>query len=148
MGNMTARGRWVKRLGLLAVAVSIGIVCWILRPPTLPGTLGVVSSRVRVGLHQDEVIALIRASGTDNVDCFFTRGETRDGRPFLGLFGGAFDKVPAASDIAWGELEIDDNRGRELFIDIGPGGVVSGVRLTSPVRLERWRHAIWHRVGR
>jgi hypothetical protein len=99
-------------------------------------------------MHQDEAVALIRANGTDNVDCFFSRGATRDGRSFLGLFSSAFDKLPPADEIAWGELEIDDNQGRGLFIDIGPGGVVSGVRLDSPKTLERWRWAIWHRIGR
>ena len=99
-------------------------------------------------MSQDEVVSLIRSSGTDNVDCFYSRGETRDGHHFLCLFSHAFDKLPPPLDIAWGELEIDDDEGRDLVITLGLGGTVTGARLNSSRRLEEWRYVIWYRVGR
>ncbi len=146
MSAGTTKRRWAWCGVLLATALLAG-GCWVLRPPTLPGSLGTVASRVRVGMHQDEVVSLIRGSGTDNVDCFYSRGETRDGRPFLCLFDHAFDKLPPPVDIAWGELEIDDDQGRDLVVTLGPGGTVTGTRLRSSIGLEEWRYVIWHRRG-
>ncbi len=82
-------------------------------------------------MHLDEATKLIRDDGTDNVDCFCCRGETRDERPFLCLFEHTFDKLPPAGDIPWSELEIDDDQGHDLVITLGPGGTVTGVRPRS-----------------
>jgi hypothetical protein len=99
-------------------------------------------------MSQAEAVRLIQASGSDNVDTFYTRGESRDGRPFSGAFGSAFGTLPPADQVAWGELEVGDEQGRELIIALGPGGAVAGIHLRSPQSSEGWRYALWRWVSR
>jgi hypothetical protein len=131
---------WAFAAGLLLAA--LGVIWFALRPDPLPGALGEVFVRLRVGMSQSEAVALIQDFGTANVDCYYYRGLTRDGRPFSGCC--QFDGLPSAQVVAQGELEVYDDDGRELVIALGTGGIVSGIRLRSP----HWREEFWHALPR
>ena len=88
-GTLPLYDRGLLPGGLLAIKAH--------RPPGHSRGLGVP---VRVGMGRDEVVALIRASGSDNVDSFRCSGVDRGGRPFLGSFGGAFDKLPLVGHLS------------------------------------------------
>jgi hypothetical protein len=90
-------------------------------------------------MSQDEALASIQGCGTDDLDTYYFNGVTLDGRPFSGCCD--LEKLPSANQVARGELEVDDEHGRELVVTLGPGGVVSDVRLHSPHRWEEWYHA-------
>jgi hypothetical protein len=96
-------------------------------------------------MRQGEAVALIDACGSDNVDTFYYSGVTHDGKPFSGMCH--FDDLPPANEVAQGELELCDEDGRELLIALGPGGVVSGIRLRSPYPLEEFSHSLSSWLG-
>jgi len=131
------RWYWALAAGLLLMA-AFGILL-LLRPAAISGVVGAASARIRVGMSQDEAVAMIQGSGTDGLDTYYFRGATRDGRRFSGCCG--FEGLPPAAQVAWGALEVDDEYGRELVVTLGPGGVVSDVRVRSPHWWEKCYHA-------
>lgn len=146
MRRTALKRQWVALILILVLTAGVG---WLGgRRVPLPGALGRVAAGVRVGMPQAEVVALIQSSGSDNLDTYYVRGATRDGRPFSCCCGVGFDRLPTAEAVAWGELELDDEQGRELVITLGPGGVVSSVRLHSPRRLEPSFSALWRWLDR
>jgi hypothetical protein len=110
-----------------------------------------MAGRLRVGMSQEEAVALLRAyyfpRESDDLTRIYSSGETRDGREFFGCCGTALNNLPPADQVARGELVIDEDLAGELFITLGPGGVVSGFRLKLVSIREEWRYAFARATG-
>jgi hypothetical protein len=101
--------------------------------------------RVRLGMTQDEAVAAIEGCKTINLDTYYYRGATKSGAAFSGACN---LRLPPAANVAWGELEVCDEYDNTLFVDLGPDGVVSGVRVDTPCSLEDWRFSLRRWAGR
>lgn len=147
MSGTTWKQRWCRRGALLVLTFTV--VCVLgARQPELPGSLGVMATEVRVGMSQDEAAAAIRSAyfGRErrwDSPRIYANGRTHDGREFGSYFDWAFKELPPADQIAWAELDVDDDWGRDLIITLGPGGVVSGIRLKSFSIWEEGRYALY-----
>ncbi len=143
MSEIARKRKWVKRVALLLLAAAVMCTLGSQRP-RLPGSLGVIAAQVRVGMSQDEAIALIRTSYQErpkyDIPRLYADGRTHDERSFGRYFDWAFDDFPPADQVAWAELDIDDDNGRDLIVTFGPGGVVTSVRLKSDSAWEEWRY--------
>lgn len=143
MSASARKRRWATALVAL---IAVGVLAS--RRPALPGSLGVMAAEVRVGMSRDEAIAVIRTAyaGRDREwdnPRLYTDGRTRDGQPFGRYFDWDFAAFPPANEVEWAELDIDDDRARDLLITFGPGGRVSDVRLKSCEGGEELRFALW-----
>ena len=112
----------------------------------LPGSLGVMAAELRVGMSRDQAIATIRAAydGRDREwdgPLLYTYGRTHDELSFGKHCDWEFSDFAPADQIAWAELDIDDDDGRDLIVTFGPNGVVSGIRLESTSTWEKLRFA-------
>ncbi|WP_171473734.1 hypothetical protein [Frigoriglobus tundricola] len=129
----------------LAMIAAVGILGS--RRPELPGSLGVVCAELRVGMSQEEAVARIRAAylsrerGWDNPR-LYADGRTHDGRKFGHYFDWDFTDFPPADQVAWAEVDFDDDDSRDLIVTFGPGGVVSGIHFRSDSIWEEWRFAL------
>lgn len=147
MSGTTRKRLWVRLAIFLVPAFTI-VCVFGARQPELPGSLGVIATEVRVGMSQDEAAAVIRSayfgreSRWDNPR-IYANGRTHDGREFRSYFDWGFKEMPPADQIAWAELDVDDDRCRDLIITLGPGGVVSGIRLKSSSIWEEGRYALY-----
>jgi hypothetical protein len=114
--------------------------------PKLPGSLGTVATQVRIGMSRDELATVIRDSQAArkeyDLSRLYTRGVTRDGRSFGRYCDWSLSDVPSADQIAWAEFDVDDDWGRDLIITLGPGGVVTDLRLESDSIWEELRYAL------
>ncbi len=132
---------WPAIAGALLAATAM----WLLVPREIDlSTVMAAAVRVRPGMTQDEAVAEIEQCKTITLDTYYYRGATKSGAPFSGACNLC---LPPTVDVAWGELEVWDEYGNELFVDLGPGGVVSGVRLNTPWSLEDWRFTLWRWAG-
>jgi hypothetical protein len=132
---------WPAIAGALTGAAAV----WLLAPREIDVyTVMAAAVRVRPGMTQDEAVAEIERCRTIKLDTYYYRGATKSGARFSGCCN---LRLPPAPDVAWAELEVCDEYGNELFVDLGPGGVVWRIRANTPDSLEDWRFAIWHRTG-
>ncbi|QJW97617.1 hypothetical protein FTUN_5192 [Frigoriglobus tundricola] len=131
---------------LLATAVCLQAS----RRPKLPYSLGAIAAQVGVGMSQDDVVALIRRCETEARDgnCKALAGVTRDGRSFEGYVDSALTNLPPADQVAEARLTLDDDRNRALIILLGPGGVVTDVRLESHSTWEEVRFSLANSIRR
>jgi hypothetical protein len=110
-----------------------------------PGSLEDVFARIRVGMSKEEAVSALRASDPYHIDGCYSEGTTTEGRSRAGtkLDGPLFADLPPAPEIAHGVLSVLDSEGREVEVVLGPGGTVSGKRLSPGVwqyRLDKvWR---------
>ena len=133
MVKKALKNRWPAIAGVLFAATAV----WLLVPRKIDlNTVMAAAVRIRPGITQDEAVAEIEQCKTINFDTYYYRGATKSGAPFSGA---CELRLPPAVDVAWGELEVCDEYDNELFVDLGPGGENSGIRLKTPWSLEDWR---------
>jgi hypothetical protein len=133
---------WPAIAGALFAAIAV----WLLAPRKIDkNTVMAAAVRVRPGMTQDEAVAEIKHCDTINIDTYYCRGATKTGRSFSSC---GFSSLPPAVEVAWGELEVCDEYGNSLIVDLGPGGVVSGLRADTPCSLEDWRFSLRRWAGR
>jgi hypothetical protein len=144
MGKDALRYRWFAITGGLFLLVAI---LWLLsfHASPLDGVVKLAAERVNPGMSQDEAVAVIRQCGTVNLNTYYFQGATHDGRSFTGCID--LYQLPPAAEVAWAELNVSGEDGNELFIDLGPGGVVTGVRLNTPWSLQGWWYALRQRMA-
>jgi hypothetical protein len=141
--------RWGRRAALLVpVLAVVGVLG---SPPELPGTMGVMSAELRVGMSRDKAVDVVREryrEGTwdDRPARIYVRGRTHDGREISSFCDWEFEKLPPADQIEWAELDVDDDW-RDLIIRLGPGGVVSRIWLESHSNWEALRYNLSFRIG-
>lgn len=139
----SARKRWWAAMVVVVIAVGV-LASW---PPALPGSLGIMAAELRVGMSRDKAVGVIRAAYAGRERDWdrprlYTDGRTQDGQQFGRYFDWEFAAFPPGDDIAWAELDVDDDWGRDLLITFGPGGRVSGLRLKSNEGWEELRFAL------
>lgn len=121
------------------------------RRPKLSGVLGAVAADVHVGMSRDELANLIRGSyaarKSFDTPRLYTFGKRHDGRPLNSYFDWQLTELPPSEEIASGEFDVDDDRGRDLIITFGPGGTVTAVRLESDSIWEELRFGLAHGTG-
>jgi hypothetical protein len=110
-----------------------------------------VAAEVNVGMSRDEFVALIRTclhKGAAN-DCarLYVNGRTRAGQEFGSYCDWEFDKLPPADQVESAELNVDDDQGRDLIIALGPGGVVTELRLESDSVWQELRYTLARGTG-
>jgi hypothetical protein len=131
-------GQWLMGAGFvcgLALAAWYGSR-WLAAEP---GSSEDVFARIRIGMRQDEAVAVLRSH--DRVDGRYVEGTTTAGRSWAGtsVFGPSFEDLPPAGEITRCVLTVMDNEGRDIGVTLGPGGTVSGRRLSPGVWEYRWR---------
>jgi hypothetical protein len=108
----------------------------------VPGSSEDVLARVRVGMSQQEAVAVLQTH--NHIDGLAFSGRTKSGQT-LGRLHDSFKDLPPPQEIDHGVLTVLDSDGRELEIVLGPGGTVSQKRLTPGVwayRLEKVGRAV------
>src|SRR5262249_10560231 len=100
---------------LFAVAVVLVLVVG-QRQPRLPGALGLMYARVRIGMTWDEAANLLAVSGEDNSEEKFAFAVLHDGSEFHGMLWDpdvpAMQRLPASDQVEEGYLEMCDEDGR------------------------------------
>ena len=134
---------------MVPVLAFVGVLASL---PELPGSMGVMAAELRVGMSRDEAVAVIRERYREREEKYdspriYAHGRTHDGREFNSYFDWAFEKLPPADQIAWAELDVDDDWCRDLMIRLGPGGVVSRIWLESHSNWEALRYNLSFRIG-
>ncbi len=113
-----------------------------------PGSSEDVFTRVRIGMSQDEAVAVLRTYAPDNIDTPYVEGVTKDGRLWAGtdiIHGAWFQNLPPSQEIAHCALGVWDTDGRKVEVILGPGGIVSHKRLSPCMwqyRLEKVEDAV------
>ena len=100
-----------------------------------------VFARLRVGMSQQEAVEVLATF--DSSSGQYSWGVTTDGREFgsLHLHSRSMDDLPPPQEIESCVMSDLDNDGREIEVTLGPGGTVSGKRLTPGVWEYRWDKA-------
>src|SRR4051794_24960310 len=123
MGKTILERGWFRLLAVLLVMATFVLIAS--RRPKLPGSVGAMAARLRVGMPHDEAVAVVQARSSNRDRAYWSlHGETRDGRKFSGVSEGLLDDLPPAHEIAWAEITVNDDDDRDLIITLGPGGVV------------------------
>jgi hypothetical protein len=108
-----------------------------------PGSSEDVFARVRIGMSQEETIAVLRSYDPDKIEAPFVEGITKDGRAFAGtdiLAGGWFLNLPPPEEVAYCALGVWDTDDRKVEVILGPGGIVARKKLSPDAweyRLEK-----------
>src|SRR5262249_51836928 len=102
---------------------------------------------LRVGMSQEEAVAVLRTYNPDIIDGVYARGKTRRGVSWSGtnLVGETIADLPPPQEVEQCVLEISDDSGREIEVILGSGGIVSGKRLSPGVwqyRLDEVRRVL------
>jgi hypothetical protein len=148
MDGPNRKRRWGKRVALLVLAYTAFFLAFGARRPDPPGALGAMAAELRVGMPGDEAAAVLRAHyRADDLTAISLRGQTPDGAEFDGWGTTALDALPPAGHIAWAEMIVDDDRGRNLFVTLGPGGRVTALRLDSDSVMEEVRYWLARGTG-
>jgi hypothetical protein len=131
---------WLLGAGFLcglAVAVWFG---WRWLDKSL-GNSEEVFARVRVGMSQPEVVEVLRTFEASSGRCSW--GATVDGRSFQTFHYGnpALDDLPPPGEIQYCVMNALDSYGREIEVNLGPGGIVSDKCLSPGVWEYRWDKA-------
>ena len=133
---MVRRHRWwLVGAGLL---FGVAVATWF-SPRQTTRSLRDMFSRVRVGMSQDEALAVLRTFKPDT-DGLFSFGATNDGsfaRP-LNLVDPYSGGLPLPQEIKHCRLTIIDCEGREVEIILGQGGTVTDKRFISDRREDWW----------
>jgi hypothetical protein len=92
-------------------------------------------------------VAVLRTYHPYNIGGLHSEGATKDGRAWGGTYleGPLFEDLPPPQEIAHCVLNVWDNNDQEVEVILGPGGIVSGTRLSpgvSQFRLNRVCHAL------
>jgi hypothetical protein len=142
MAQQVRRSRWgLLGAGLLGLAVGAwGISRWLAAEP---GSAEDVFSRIRVGMTQEEAVAILRTYDPGRIDGVYAEGTTRQGRSWSGtsLFGDSFADLPPPEDTARCVLTVTDDDCWEVEVVLGPGGIVSGKHISPGVWEYRLREA-------
>jgi hypothetical protein len=126
---MRLRPRWLVAIGVLAGTVAAAPIVSRLVAPG-PGPLKDALSRVRVGMSQDEAVAILR-SADEFIDLIYVIGESKDGKPLLpGLCLRGFNDLPRAGDVEHAKVELLDREGHCFAVLLGQNGVVTGKRFS------------------
>jgi hypothetical protein len=140
------RWRLVGTVLLIALAVSLWLVVRWLTPE--PGSSEDLFARIQVGMSQNQAVAVLRSYPPDNTEGRYCTGTAKDGRsldwycPDVNHF---FDNLPLPQEIEHCVLSVLDGGGREVEVILGPGGIVTGKRLSPGVvedRLEQVNRAL------
>jgi hypothetical protein len=134
------RPLWTATTVMLLLAVIVVALMWP-RPIDVDSVVGTAAQRVQPGMTLDEAVAEIKKCGTRSLNTYYFSGATQDGRSFTAC--GDLRYVPPAAEVAWGEIEVSDEDGNSLILDLGEGGSVLHIRLNTPWSLEGWRYALW-----
>jgi hypothetical protein len=118
----TRRFRW----WVVAAGLLVGVVAsWPVLRLTVhgPGSLEDVYSRVRVGMSQEEAVAVLNDCNWDYSNATVT---TKDGRSlYIAIW--AHEVLPSPHEVDHAELMIEDY-GNEVYVILGRDGVVTGKR--------------------
>jgi hypothetical protein len=108
-----------------------------------PGSLEEGFARIRIGMSRDEAVSVLRACDPYKIDGLHSEGTTKEGRSWAGtnIEGELFEDLPPPEEIAHCVFGVWDNEGRDLEVVLGPGGIVSGKRLSPGVWEYRWHEA-------
>jgi hypothetical protein len=100
----------------------------------LPGSPEDIFSRIRVGMSQQEAVAVLKASDWNREPGWWSSCSTKDGRSFGNHGIDAFNDLPSSKEIEQGVLRVhfDDGAGPEVEVFLGRGGTVTGKRLIPP----------------
>ncbi len=102
-----------------------------------PGSSEDVFSRIRVGMSQNEAVAILRTYDDSYNDGVYSWGVTKDGRSLDRMHVGSplFHDLPPPQEIEHCVLEVDDagEDGQEVKIILGRGGIVTGKQLSPGV---------------
>src|SRR5262245_34886226 len=126
---------WLVGAGLLcgcAAAASLRLLV------ESDGNSEEVFSRLRAGMSQHEAVEISRTFDASSGRCSW--GATADGQEFRTLHIGhsSMDDLPQPRDIESATLSALDSYGREIEVTLGPGGTVTGTRLSPGVWEYRW----------
>jgi hypothetical protein len=127
---------WLLRVGLLTGLTAIS--AWV-GSRWLASDFGSsedVFKRVRIGMTQNEAVAVLRTYNPYTVEGLYWSGTTTDGRLFHSpcwFEVPYFDDLPPPQEIENSVLGIVANDGRHVEVILGPGGTVSGKGLTPGV---------------
>src|SRR5262245_47889893 len=128
---------WLVQAGLLSGLALLAWLGWRWLDRS-EGNSEVVFSRVRVGMSQDEAVEVLRTFEASSGR--WSSGTTTDGRSFHTLHDGhpLLDDLPPPRDMQHCVLNALDSYGREIEVTFGPGGTVTGKRLSPGVWEYRW----------
>lgn len=138
----------ILRRRLVRVGLYVGlaiIAAWIvdrvLAPA--PGSSADVFARLRIGMSQDEAIAVLRSYGPHAVEAWYASGTTTAGQDFSSVLLHRFlEDLPASHAIA--NCVIDVSADHDIQVTLGPGGIVAGKAITPGV----WEHRLKSVEGR
>jgi hypothetical protein len=94
-------------------------------------------------MDQKEAVAVLRTWAPSSIDGAYSEGTTTQGRSWarLNISNPLFEDLPPPQEVARCVLTVSDDSGREIEVVLGPGGVVSGKRLSPGVWQERLHRA-------
>jgi hypothetical protein len=130
----------------LLFGLAVGAWCGSRWLAAEPGSSEDVFARIRVGMSQEEAVAVLRTYGPYKIDGVYSEGTTKQGHSWtrMHVCRDLYGDLPPPQEVVRCILTVCSEDGREVEVVLGPGGIVAAKRLSPGV----WQYRLQetHRV--